>query len=180
MCFAQPWMAGIAHHAMIFYAHRSPVRAALKAARGFTMMELIVVIVISGVLAAVVLPKFDVATGAGGRAYADTVKAGMRYARAIAVGHRRLVCVSFDASSNLIIRIASANPATTCDADLDGNSVFASPPAGISAAWSSGTIGYFQPNGWLTIDGAGLTGMNRTVTITGETPISVNWFGRID
>lgn len=156
---------------------RLPTR---QRARGFTMMELIVVIVISGILAAVVLPKFEVATGTGGRAYADTVKAGMRYARSVAVGHRRLVCVSFDANARLIIKIASVNPATTCDADIDGNSVFATPPAGITAVWSSGTVGYFQPNGWLTNDGAGLIGMNRTVTVTGETPISVNWFGRID
>lgn len=180
MCFAQPWMAGIAHHAMISYAHRSTVRAALKAARGFTMMELIVVIVISGVLAAVVLPKFDVATGAGGRAYADSVKAGLRYARAIAVGHRRLVCVDIDANSQLLITIAAANPATACTTGVDGNSVFATPPGGITAAWSTGSTVYFQPNGRLTSDAAGTTGINKQVTITGETPINVEWFGRVE
>ncbi|MFD2452587.1 pilus assembly FimT family protein [Ideonella paludis] len=155
--------------------------------RGFTLMEMIVVIVISGALAAVVLPKFDVALQAGDRAYADTVKAGLRYARSIAVGHRRLVCAEFDASSRLIIKIAATNPATVCTVGIDGNEVFAAPPAGVTVSWSSGGTGmvFFQPNGRVTSDGAGATGINRTLTISGksvpaEAPINLEWFGRVE
>lgn len=164
----------------IAHITRSSRRRARRQARGFTMMELIVVIVISGILAAVVLPKFDVATSTGGRAYADSVKAGLRYARAIAVGHRRLVCVDIDANSQLLITIAAANPAVACTTGIDGNAVFATPPAGITAAWSAGSTVYFQPNGRLTSDGTGATGINKQVLITGETPINVEWFGRVE
>ncbi|MDZ7811913.1 MAG: prepilin-type N-terminal cleavage/methylation domain-containing protein [Ideonella sp.] len=161
-------------------ALRPQTDAARRRARGFTMMELIVVIVISGVLAVVVMPKFDVATSAGGRAYADSVKAGLRYSRSVAVGHRRLVCVDFDANSQMLITIASANPATSCNSGIDGQSVFATPPAGITAAWSAGGMVYFQPSGRLTSDGAGNTGISKQVNITGETAISVEWFGRVE
>lgn len=174
----------------IAHITRSSRRRARRQARGFTMMELIVVIVISGALAAVVLPRFDVAIEAGDRAYADSVKAGLRYARSIAVGHRRLVCVDIDANSRLIIKIAPTNPADPaleCTTGIDGNEVFATPPGGVTAAWSSGGTGrvYFQPNGRVTSDAAGATGINRTLTITGksvpaEAPINVEWFGRVE
>ncbi len=165
---------------LLAHRSRSSHSPARGQARGFTLMEMIVVIVISGVLAAVVLPKFDVATSAGGRAYADSVKAGLRYARSVAVGHRRLVCVDFDANSRMVIEIATVNPATVCDAVIDGQSVFASPPAGITAAWSTAGKVYFQPNGRLTSDGAGTLGINKQVNITGETAINVEWFGRVE
>jgi prepilin-type N-terminal cleavage/methylation domain-containing protein len=165
----------------------SSYRRTRRQARGFTMMELIVVIVISGALAAVVLPRFDVAIEAGDRAYADSVKAGLRYARSIAVGHRRLVCVEIDASSRLIIKIAPTNPAVACTVGIDGNEVFATPPGGVTLAWSTGGTGmvYFQPNGRVTSDAAGATGINRTLTITGksvpaEAPINLEWFGRVE
>lgn len=143
-------------------------------------MELIVVIAIAGVLAAVVLPKFDVATSTGGRAFADTVKSGLRYARSVAVGHRRLVCVDIDANSRLLIGIATGNPATVCNGSIDGQNVYATPPSGITASWSSGSTVYIQPNGRMTSDGAGTTGISKQLNITGETAINLEWLGRVE
>ncbi|TDM09474.1 MAG: prepilin-type cleavage/methylation domain-containing protein [Ideonella sp. MAG2] len=160
--------------------HRRTDRPRWAVQQGFTLMELIAVIVIAGVLAVVVLPKFEVATGSGGRVYADSLRAGLRYARAVAVGHRRLVCVDINANSQLLITIAANNPATACTTGIDGNPVFATPPGGVTAAWSAGSTVFVQPNGRFTSDGAGTTPVNKTLNVAGETPIKVEWLGRVE
>jgi MSHA pilin protein MshC len=136
--------------------------------QGFTMVELVVIIVILGVISAVILPKLDLASGLSEDARRDQVVAGLRYARQTAVSHRRLVCVTVGASS-ISLQIASANPATVCTTDLagpDGTGVFASDLSDGTgnSVTPAGTI-YFQPDGRVSTDGAGATIASRTIRI---------------
>jgi MSHA pilin protein MshC len=69
----------------------------MNRAQGFSLIELVVVMVIAGILAAVAIPRFtDVESRAAW--YREQVKAGVRYAQRQAVAHRRCVFVSVTAA----------------------------------------------------------------------------------
>ncbi len=80
--------------------------------RGFTMIELIVVMVMIGILAVVVLPRFDLLRGFDEIGYRDKVKATLEYARKSAVAQRRYVCVT-TASNVLSLQVETVTPETT-------------------------------------------------------------------
>jgi MSHA pilin protein MshC len=85
---------------------------------GFTLVELIMTIVIVGVLAIVVAPRFFDNNVFQERGVADQVKASLRYAQKLAIGKHRFVCVSV--SSNILTLnldatpIGSAHTVATC------------------------------------------------------------------
>lgn len=156
-------------------------RAAQRFSFGFTMVELVTVIIILGILVVVALPYFSNASSFKASAFNEQVRASLRYAQKTAVSHRRLVCAVLS-SSTVTLTIASANsiaPKTSsCDSSLlspTGATVFVSssdPTAMTIAASPSGTI-YFQPSGFVTSDGAGTILQDYTITVSGMTPISV-------
>ena len=84
----------------------------MSARRGFSLIELVVVLVIAAILAALALPSF---TDSETRAvwYQEQVKAGIRYAQRQAVAQRRLVYVEVQASR---LRLCYALNAGACDA----------------------------------------------------------------
>jgi len=71
---------------------------------GFTMIELIMVMVMIGILAVVALPSFDLLKGFDEIGYRDKVKAALEYTRKAAVAQRRYSCVTL-ASNNLTVTI---------------------------------------------------------------------------
>lgn len=71
---------------------RIPPRARRRAPRGFTMVELVTVLVLLGILAAVAVARLDVSAYRE-RAFHDGLKAALQYARKAAVAKRRQVCV---------------------------------------------------------------------------------------
>lgn len=78
-------------------------------ARGFTLVELVMTIVVIGVLAVVVLPRLDLLKGFDEVGYRDKVRATLEFARKAAVAQRRQVCVQL-ASNDLSLTIDNETP----------------------------------------------------------------------
>jgi len=90
----------------------SPLRPHLAARRrtsGFTLIELVMVMVLLGILAVFVLPRIDLTRGFDEVGYRDAVRATLEYARKSAVAERRNVRVSL-AGNNLSLSIDNDSP----------------------------------------------------------------------
>ena len=72
--------------------------AALRGARGFTLIELVMVILILGILAVFVLPRIDLTRGFDEVGVHDAARATLEYARKSAIAERRNVRVTRDNS----------------------------------------------------------------------------------
>ena len=110
-----------------------------RCARGFTLIELVMVIVMLGILAVFVAPKFISTSVFNARGFHDETLAYLRYAQKTAVAQRRTVCVAFTAST-VGLSLAFAANSWTCDAALTG-------PRGESPAKASAKSGVTFLNG---------------------------------
>lgn len=84
-----------------FFKARDEMRLLLRHEKhkGFTLVELITVLVVAGALAAVAIPRFFERTAFDDRAFRDQVVSTLRYAQKAAIAQRRFVCVTFTANS---------------------------------------------------------------------------------
>ncbi|GAB3544518.1 hypothetical protein GCM10027343_19780 [Noviherbaspirillum agri] len=99
---------------------------------GLTMVELVVTLIIVGILAAFVVPRFFGTHGFEERGLYDETVAALRYAQKNAIASRRMVCVTFT-EQTVSLRIAAANPATPANC---------SGAAGMDLAGPDGTSPY--------------------------------------
>lgn len=134
---------------------------------GFTMIELVTVIVILGILAAVAIPRMTGSNEFRAIEFRDRSVAALRYAQKTATSHRRMVCVAFTATT-VTLAIDATKTGTACAAPLTlpgGSSNVLASSAPASAVFSPVPAAFnFQPDG---------TSADRTITVAGQPPITV-------
>jgi MSHA pilin protein MshC len=133
----------------------------LARAGGFTLVELIVVLILIGVLAVVALAKLSSTATFAALGYFNQVQALTRYAQKVAVAQRRPVFVVDNAGAIAVCYDAACAGAVVDPAGSGG--LAASPPSGVAYAFSAGTFNF---------DGLGRPSPNTahaiTITASGE------------
>lgn len=115
--------------------------------RGFTLVELVTVMIIVGVLAVAVLPKFESA-GFQSQAAADQVKAALRYGQKLAIAQHRAISITISSAGS-----------TSCNLTLSGSS--------ISCAIKNDVTLSASPT--ITFDALGKPGASSSFTVGGTT-----------
>jgi MSHA pilin protein MshC len=86
-------------------------------ASGFTLIELVVVIAIAAVLAAVAIPRLTRGTFDDAQLY-DKTLAALHYAQRAAMAYQRTVCVTFTGGNQLSLTYASVYGSAICNTNL--------------------------------------------------------------
>lgn len=91
-------------------------------ARGFTLIELIMVIVLLGVLSVVAIPRMFDKSAFDARGFHDETLSILRYAHKAAIAQRRTVCVTFSTSppDRVTLSIAAEPAVPMCTLPLAG------------------------------------------------------------
>ncbi len=138
---------------------------------GFTLIELIMVIVMLGILAVFAAPRIFNSGDFSARGFHDETLALLRYGQKTAIAQRRTVCVNLNATG-VTMTMFAANPApATCAAATTVQAPPLTPPftprGGTGLA--SALLGPFQ----FTPLGSTNQASAISITITNSTPITV-------
>ena len=141
--------------------------------RGFTLVELVTVMILIGILAVVAMPNLNQAQGFDATSFRDRVAASLRYAQKSAVAKRRMVCATVAADGlSLNLTVAATFGAGACANAMAGpdsaNPAAVSPSANVTLTPAQ-TL-FFQSSGAVTSTAAGTTYI---LTVTGQAPITV-------
>lgn len=102
--------------------------------RGFTLVELLLVMVIAGILAAVAVPRLTQRSAFDSRGFADQLAATVRYAQKLAIAQRRDVFVQFS-SGTAVLCYSAVSPCASPAPGPGGEKPYTvAAPGGVSIA----------------------------------------------
>jgi MSHA pilin protein MshC len=152
---------------------------ALKSQRGFTLIELVMVIVMLGVLAVFAVPKMSGPSAFNVRGFHDETLAYLRYAQSTAVAQRRTVCVVF--TSNAVqLSLASLSTPYVClaSAKLAGPrgepQASATAKSGVNYEKGLAPSAFFFDALGQPVDATGSTLAKQTLHVTDDLVTTVN------
>ena len=131
---------------------------------GFTMIEMITTMIIIGILAAVVAPRFFIQQSYSDRGFYDQTLAITRFAQKSAIAIRRNVCVNVAPPSINLTYASAAGSGSACDTNLP-SPVGGSSPFTITAP--TGTT--LSPSTTITFTGLGSAASTTTLTVSSRT-----------
>ncbi|MEK6208765.1 MAG: GspH/FimT family pseudopilin [Pseudomonadota bacterium] len=129
---------------------------------GFTLVELVVVLMLVGILAVVAIPRLVGIGSYDTLGFYDRVASGLRYAQKQAIAKRRVVCVNFGAASVTFTFEPTAGLGCTAGlAGPHGQSPYTAVPQGSGIAFTSTPTNF-------SFDALGRPSTGQTISITGD------------
>ena len=136
-----------------------------RSVRGYSLAELVIVIVITAIMAALAIPLFN-QPQIDATWYHEQVRAGVRYAQRTAVAQRRPVFVLVEAGPRLALCYADPCGARVTEL-ATGNAFVLNAPSGVALSISASPLsfnGLGQPSSGATVNVGG-----KLVTVNAET-----------
>lgn len=138
-----------------------------REARGYSLLELVVTIIIAGILAALTFPIFN-QPQIDATWFHEQVRAAVRYAQREAVAQRRCVFVSVSATQLQLFYgdVSCVITATPLTQITTGGAYALTAPSGVTLSPAPSSFSF---NGLGQSAGAVLTVAGKTITVTAET-----------
>jgi MSHA pilin protein MshC len=134
---------------------------------GFTIVELVVVMIIIAALAAIGIPRLTGDKSAEAAVFGDQVVSGLRRAQKIAMGHRRVMSANVGPKA-VVLRVNGNNNGWIALNGVGDDDYATSDSALTVTTGNLPATLYFQPDGRITTDAAGTTAVSAaTIAIAG-------------
>lgn len=142
--------------------------------RGFSLIELIATLIVIGILAVAVLPRWKGNSGFDERAFRDRVVAGLRYAQKSAIATRRTACAAFSsAPAHVSFRLSASSGAADCTSGAallgpDANPLVVTAPNGVTFSAIPADIVFDGGGRTASATVIGVAGLDASQAITVE------------
>lgn len=149
---------------------RTPARRRLES--GFTLIELIAVMMVVGILAVVALPRMFDARGFQARGFHDATISALRLAQKSAIAERRTACVAFTATT-IALTLRSVAGDTACAYAVGAGETGLGPGGAAYVVTASGGVSYALVPAGFSFSPLGRASAGSVIRIAGENDIVV-------